>query len=254
MGTRVAWSTCRIGKQVGMPSAFSFLLLASLGEVGVTARSVPVLEELGCEGDGHVVVFSNALQNIARHMELITHGNADTRSNLVLPLAWHDLGVGARDLDASVEASTVVGISNDTTEAVVSANGAVVRSLGSGISVVRPSKGPGGELSLCTDESVLLLDSEPGLLLGTGIEDLLGVVAEVSVGGLEFRAGSILPSESLGHDEDVVTLAEGVSEDSAWLHDDLRVDGGLKSAALGAESDARAVNPDVLSDGLVGDL
>ena len=32
------------------------------GEVGVAARSVPVLEELGGEGDGHIEVLSNALK------------------------------------------------------------------------------------------------------------------------------------------------------------------------------------------------
>merc|ERR1712187_31505 len=75
------------------------------GVVGVAARAVPVFEELGGEGDGDVVVLSDALENITRHMELVTNGNSDAWADLVLPLTWHDLSIGSRDLDAGIQTS-----------------------------------------------------------------------------------------------------------------------------------------------------
>ena len=35
------------------------------GEVRVTTGAIPVFEELGCEGDSHVEVFSDSLQKIS---------------------------------------------------------------------------------------------------------------------------------------------------------------------------------------------
>ena len=65
------------------------------GEVGVASRAVPVLEELGGEGDGHIEVLSDALENITRHPQVVSHGDAFNGANLVFPLAWHDLSVSA---------------------------------------------------------------------------------------------------------------------------------------------------------------
>lgn len=228
--------------------------------VGMAARAIPVLEELRGEGDGNVIVFGNALKDVATHVELVTDGKSEAGTNLVFPLAWHDLSVGSRDRDAGIQTSAVVGVSNSTTEAVVGTNGAVVRALGSGISVVRPAKRPGGELGLSANKRVFLLDTVPRLLVRTSIENFLGVGAEVSVGRHQLGAGGVLPSEGLSHNKHVIGLAEGVTEDSNRFHDDLRIVGGsliargtivvpirnvldsvdlaLKSTALGAESNA----------------
>ena len=85
----------------------------------MTARAVPVGEELGGEGDSHVEVFSNALENVTRHPKLISHVDAEDGTDLILPLAWHDFSVCARDSDAGKEAGAVVLVSNDSSEAVV---------------------------------------------------------------------------------------------------------------------------------------
>jgi len=242
----------------------------------MAARAIPVLKELRGEGDGHVIVFGNALKDVAAHVELVTDGKSEAGTNLVFPLAWHDLSIGSRDLDAGIQTSFVVGVSDNATEAVVGTNGAIVRALGSGVSVVRPANWPGGELGLSANKRVFLLDTVPRLLLRTGIEDFLGVDAEVSVGRHQLLAGAVLPSVGLSHDHHVIALAEGVAEDSNRLHDDLRIVGGsliagrtivvpirnvldsidsaLKSSALGAESNAGAIDPDVLGDCLVSDF
>ena len=208
-------------------------------------------------------------------MKVVADGNTLNRADLVLPLAWHDLSVGARDSDASVEASLVVSVGDSATEAVGSSYRAVVGTLGTGVTILGPAKRPRRELSLSTDERVLLLDAEPRLFV-SGVEDFLGVNAEISQGGLEVLASAIGPLVGVAHDEQVLAAAEGIAEHSDRAHDDLRVVGGglvagraivvplgalVKSldlawnrSALGAESDAAAVKPDVLENSGVLDF
>ena len=191
-------------------------------------------------------------------------------------MSWHDLGVSAGDLDASVEASSVVSVSDDSAEAVVGANRAIVRALRSGVTIVGPSKRPGRELSLSSDKGVFLFDTEPWLISLCSIENFLGVNSEVGVGGGELLAGAISPLVGLGHDDDMVSTSEGISVVGDGLHDNLGVvsvslvaggtivvpvgevsegaDATFNGSALGAESDTTSVNPDVLSDGAVGDF
>ena len=120
-----------------------------------------------------------------------------------------------------------MGISDSTSEAIAGTGRAVVRTLRARVAIVGPAERPGGELGLCTNKSVFLLDTEPGFFIG-GIENFLGMNTEVGVGRLKLLAGSVSPSVSVAHDEDMVSAAEGISEDSDRAHDDLRVvSGGL---------------------------
>jgi len=169
-----------------------------------------------------------------------------------------------------------VSISNNSSEAVVGTDRAIVRALRSWVTIVGPSERPGRELSLSSDEGVFLLDSKPWLLVGSGVENFLGGGSEVGVGGGKFSAGAISPLVGLGHDDDMVSTSEGISVVGDGLHDDLGVvsvslvaggaivvpvgevsegaDATFNGSALGAESDTTSVNPDVLSDGAVGDF
>ena len=156
-------------------------------EVGVAARAIPVLKELRSERDVDVEVLSNASENIARHPKVVTNSNAFNWADLVFPLAWHDLSVGTRNFDTSIEGSLVVGISNSTAEAIGSADRAVVRALRTGVTILGPAKRPGRELSLGANKSVLLLDTEPRLLV-CRVENFLGESSEVSVGRNEILA------------------------------------------------------------------
>ena len=192
-------------------------------EISVATGAIPVREELGGERDRHVEIFSNALENVTRHPKLVSHVDAKDGTDLILPLARHDLGICAGNSDASKETSTVVRISNDPTEAVVGADGAIVGTLRARVTVVRPAKRPCRELGLCANHCVLLLNTEPRLLLKTLVENFLGVYAEVSVGRLELLTSTILPFVSLSHDKDVVTLSEGITIEGDGPHDDLRV-------------------------------
>ena len=163
-----------------------------------------------------------------------------------------------------------MSVGDDSSEAIVSSNRAVVGALGTGVAIVRPAQRPGRELSLGADERVLLLDAEPWLFVDASVEDFLGVDPEVSVRWLKSLASAVGPFVSLGHDNDVVALSEWVSEVRNRSHDDLRivsgrlvarraivvplrdvgkgVDCALESSALGTKSNARFVNPYVFSD------
>jgi len=114
-----------------------------------------------------------------------------------------------------------VSIGDDSAKAVAGTHGAVVGALLTWVAIVRPAQRPGRELRLRADKGVFLFDSEPRFLIGGGIHNLLSMGAEVCVGWLELLASGVSPFESLSHDEQVVTLSEGVTEVGDWAHDDL---------------------------------
>jgi len=240
----------------------------------VAARAVPLREELGGQGDSHVVVLSDAAEEVAGHPEVVTDLNTKAGADLVLPLAGHDLTVGAADVDASVEASLVVGVGDGAAEGGVGTDGAVVGALGTGVTLRGPAERSLLELVGSGQKGVLLLDTVPGLLGGdfTLVPDLVGEVAEVGVGGDELLAVLVLPVKGLAHDQNVVTATERVGIVGDGLEDNLRfvgdglVGGGAvvvplgdvgeggdllgESAGLGAGVHAGAVDPDVLGDDL----
>jgi hypothetical protein len=120
--------------------------------------------------------------------------NAAARADLVLPLGGHDLGVGAGDVDAGVQAGLVVSLDDVTAEDLAGADTAVVRALGSRETVLGPSIGPALEV----EKSVLLLQTEPDVVLLVGLHQDGGIAAEVEGVGLAIGA------ESFADDEDVV--------------------------------------------------
>jgi hypothetical protein len=242
------------------------------GVVGVTAGAVPVREKLRGKRNIHNEVFSDTREEVAWHVEVVTNFNTSAGSNLVLPLTGHNFRIGTRNFDTSVKAGLVVSISNKATEAHVGASRAVVRPLLSGVSIVWPSQGMGSKLGWVTDEGVFLFDTVPGFLVLDKImvPDFVGEVSEVGVGGNKLLATIILPAPALAEDKNVFPEAERITEVSDGLEDDLRlisdslvgrgaivipfgyVSKGFhfigEGAALGAEGDTWAINPDVFSN------
>ena len=68
----------------------------------MAAGTVPVGEELGGERNVDVVVLSDTVEEVAGDVNLVTDCDTFNWSDLVLPLTWHNLGVGSGDLDTSV--------------------------------------------------------------------------------------------------------------------------------------------------------
>lgn len=90
---------------------------------------------------------------------------------------------------------------------------AVVRALGTGETALGPAVGP----AVGVEESVLLLETEPEVLVGMSLHQTGSLVTVVELVGRAIRV------PGLAEDEDVVTLAEGVREDSNRANVDIRV-------------------------------
>lgn len=186
----------------GLHATLSTSLLG--GNVGVQTGAVPVTRNgLGGKSDLGTKLLGNAVEDKARNPELVAKLDVFARANLVFPLSRHDLGIGSGDVDVGVQAGLVVRLDNVTAEDLASAYTAVVWALRGGEAVLGPAIGP----AKLVEEGVFLLETEPELVLGVGLEDNGGVVAEV------VRVGLAIRHVGLAHDEDVVTQTEGVREE-----------------------------------------
>merc|ERR1712088_740045 len=172
------------------------------GEVRVTAGAVPVASHgLGVERDHYAKIFSDTLEEVAADPEVVTHVNALSGSHLVLPLSGHHLGVGSRYPDASIQASSVVGLHNVSAIDVAGTDSAVVGALGSREAILGPSEG----VSILVKKGVLLLKAEPWVV----------------VLGLLHHLGALLPLVvvlvGLAHHHDVLATSEGVRVEFDWV-------------------------------------
>lgn len=184
------------------------------GVVGVAAGAIPLGEKLGSERHDYIVVLSNTLDEVTRDPQVVTDIDTSAGSDLILKLTGHDFDVGSRNVDASIEASLVVSVSDSTSKADVGTNGAVVGTLSAGVTIVGPSEGLLGELGSVSQEGVLLLDTIPGLFGGNFgvVPNLVGVVSEVGIGRNELLQSVVLPVPGLAHNNYVVAASEGISE------------------------------------------
>lgn len=196
------------------------------GEVAVQTGTVPVTGDgLGLDRDLGAKLLGNAGEEETSEPELVTHLNAVARTDLELPLGGHDLGVGARDLDAGVEAGLVVGVDNVALNDLAGTNTAVVGALGSGETVRGPAEGTVAEV----EEGVLLLETEPGLVFGVSLHQLGALMAVVEL------VGGAVGVPALGQDEDVGGATEGVGEDGNGLQVNVRVVAGRLACGRAVE-------------------
>jgi hypothetical protein len=107
-------------------------------------------------------------------------------------------------------------LDNVTAEDLAGTHTAVVRSLGRWEAVLGPAIWP----AKLVKQGVFLLETKPELVLGVLLEDNGGVVAEV------VRVGLAIRHVGFAHDEDVVTLTEGVRVESDGAKIDVRVVAG----------------------------
>jgi hypothetical protein len=215
----------------------------------VQTGTVPVtLDGLGLEGDADTELLSDTVEDEAGHPEVVTHYgrrsrlvggktsfaaetlvserrgkltvNAGAGADLVLPLGGHDLSVDTGDVDAGVQAGAVVSLDDVTAVDLAGTDTTVVRTLSTGETATGPAVGP----AISAEKSVLLLETEPELLLGMGLHQAGGIVTVVEL------VGASIGIPGLAENEDVVTLAEGVGEDGDGAEVDIGVvTGGLAS-------------------------
>ena len=164
--------------------------------------AVPVaLRRLGVEADDDVVVLGDAVEQPAGHVQVVADRQRVGGADLELPLAGHDLGVGALDDQAGVDARLGVLLDDLAADDAAGADAAVVRALRAGEAVRREAERRAVEL----EHRVLLLDAEDHLLLGVLLGDLLAA-ARVLV-GCGFMSAA---SQHLAEHEDVVAAADRV--------------------------------------------
>ena len=97
------------------------------------AGAVPVaLLGLGVEGDDHVEVLGDAVQQPAGDVQLVADVERAERADLELPLAGHHLGVGAADAEPGVDAGLRVHLDDVPPHDAAGADAAVVRALRAG--------------------------------------------------------------------------------------------------------------------------
>lgn len=144
--------------------------------------------------------------------------NSAAGTDLELPLCGHDLGVGARDLDAGIEASLVMRLDDITAEDLASADTTVIRALGSRV----PVHGPPIWAIRHVKQGVLLLQAKPRLLGLVRLHQLRRLVAVVVLVWGSIRVPALAQNENVG----VTTHWVGENGDGAEI--DIRVaTGGL---------------------------
>ena len=135
---------------------------------------------------------------------------------MVLPLRGHDLGIDARNVDTGKQAGAVVCLHDITAVDLAGSDTAVVRTLRTGETTLGPAVWP----SVGAKEGVFLLKTEPEVLAGVCLHQLSSLVAVVEL------VGGAIGVPGLTEDKDVVSLAEGVREDSNGADIDIGVVAG----------------------------
>ena len=107
--------------------------------VCVTTWTIPVWEKFGGKWNIDIIVFCYTAKQVARNPKLISNWNTEARTNLVFPLAWHDLSISSRDVDTSIETGLIVCICNSTSKSDVCADWAIVRTLSTWVTIVWPT-------------------------------------------------------------------------------------------------------------------
>jgi hypothetical protein len=61
-------------------------------------------------------VFRNTLQKVTGHPEVVSHVDTFTRTNLILKLTWGDFSIDTRDINTSIQTSTVMSLNDIATK------------------------------------------------------------------------------------------------------------------------------------------
>ena len=147
----------------------------------MATRAVPIFEDLGLEADNQVVHLSHALKEITRCPKMIALVYADARTNLELPLGWHDFSVCAGDFDASVKAAFVVLISHHSSKTLVASHRAVVWTLCPWEGILGPIVRSVKKSTLSVEKCVLLLDAVPWFFSRSRVENLLCKIPKICI-------------------------------------------------------------------------
>jgi hypothetical protein len=207
--------------------------------------TVPVTRDgLGLQGHLGAELFSDTVEKETGDPQVVTHLDTLARADLEFPLGGHDLGVGARDLDTGVQASLVVGLDDVSADDLTSTDTTVVRTLGRREAVL----GPAVWVVIHIEEGVLLLQTEPWLVLGVGLHELGTLVAVVVL------VRGAIGHPRLGENENVGYAAHRIGEDGNRPQVDIRVvAGGLVRRGTIEIPDGQILGLELAIFGYLGD-
>mmetsp|Transcript_24593 Transcript_24593/g.40485 ORF Transcript_24593/g.40485 Transcript_24593/m.40485 type:complete len:308 (+) Transcript_24593:595-1518(+) len=183
-------------------------------EVGVAPCSIPIaLYWLGVKRNDDGEFFTDALHQVSRKPQLVTSLNTYRGAHLELPLARHDLGVNTRDVNASIQARTVMRLYQLTPKHFVITCTAIVRSLRTRETVLGPAQRPLG----LGKEGVLLLQAKPRQLIFHLLHHLSSMITGVGGNGVTSRSIAICKNK------DIVASSERIFEDCLWFQNNFGV-------------------------------
>jgi hypothetical protein len=189
-------------------------------EIGVATSTIPVTRDgLRVVGNDDAEFLADSSQQVSRDPHVVTGVDTFGRTNLVFPLPGHNFTVNTRNINAGIHATLVMGFHNGSTESILSAVRAVVRTLRARETTLGPSEGSN---AIGFEKSVLLFNTEPRLQGKDLVHGFLASDAGVVIDGCSIGLPAVTQHEDVG------LSAERVREDRARLEHDLRVfSGGL---------------------------
>jgi hypothetical protein len=144
---------------------------------------------------------------------MVTHIDALAGPNLEFPLGGHNLSVGSRNEDSSIQAGLVVGFDNVSAKDLACTYTAVVWALRTWEAIKGPAIRPVGHIKEC----VFLLKTEPGLVILVCLHELGSLVTVV-----ELVRGSIrIPAFT--HNQNIWSATKRVRENSDRAEIDIGV-------------------------------
>lgn len=150
---------------------------------------------------------------------MVSDTDTFTRSYLIFPLTWHNFSICPRNFDSSVKASFVVSISYDATKSHITSNRAVVRSLSSWVTTLRPSERTNCKTITFSKNCIFLFNTIPRLFTFSSFKNWSSRCAEVGNSRNQLLVSSIFPYECFSQDKNVVTTTERIWEIGNWFHD-----------------------------------
>ena len=127
------------------------------------AGSVPVpLDGFRVKINGDIIALGGTLEKVTGKPNLVACVFSALGEDLVFPLAHHDLGVDTFGVQAGFETQMQVLVDQLATFCVTGSDRRVVRSLGSGVSVLGKTQ---GEVGLGVDKGIFLFETKPKVIV-----------------------------------------------------------------------------------------
>jgi len=118
--------------------------------------------------------FTDSLENVSSHPQMVSTLDAFHDSHLEFPLGWSTFGIDSSNFETSIETSSQMCLSNCSAEAGSFTYGTIVSALRMGKSSNWPTKGPDLSSSCSLLKEILLFNSKPRFIRFSLFHNLVG--------------------------------------------------------------------------------